>query len=103
MKEPHLDESSSHNTQEFMLPDDLGTLISDNGKETVILPKVRGEEAIPGLLSQYERAHIDIQSISLSRPSLDDVFLKYTKTRMEEVESMRNARLARRSFRRHAR
>jgi ABC-2 type transport system ATP-binding protein len=38
----------------------------------------RGEEALPALLRTLDAAGITLQSISLSRPTLDDVFLTLT-------------------------
>ena len=84
------------------IPASLGRVISENDDSTIILPRFRGEVAIPRILAEYQKAGIDILSISLSRPTLDDVFLKYTNLRMQEAESVRGARFARRSFRRHA-
>jgi|GEM_PF-6766948 len=46
---------------------------------------------------------VKVASLSLSRLSLDDVFLKYTNVRIDEAETLRQTRLTRRSFRRHAR
>jgi ABC-2 type transport system ATP-binding protein len=37
-----------------------------------------GREALPKLLPALDAAHVGIRSVTLSRPSLDDVFLKHT-------------------------
>jgi ABC-2 type transport system ATP-binding protein len=89
--------------QRFRLPEDIGTIVSESEEESLVIPKKKGEEAIPKILAEYQKAGIPVLSISLSRPNLDDVFLKYTKTRIEEAESYRDVRLTRKSFRRHTR
>jgi ABC-2 type transport system ATP-binding protein len=44
----------------------------------------RGEDALPSLLRTLDRAGIDLQSVRLSRPSLDDVFLTLTGRSLRE-------------------
>lgn len=85
------------------IPSSIGTIMSETNEETVIMPLISGEQAVPKILAEYEKAGIAIFSISLRKPSLDDVFLKFAKMRIGEAESMRSARLARRAFGRHAR
>jgi ABC-2 type transport system ATP-binding protein len=45
-----------------------------------------GERMMPDLLRCLDSKSLDVQSIMLSRPSLDDVFLKYTGRSMREDE-----------------
>jgi ABC-2 type transport system ATP-binding protein len=71
--------------------------------EVSILVKGSAEEAAPRVAKAFENSGIEIQSISMSKPTLDDVFLKFTKTRIAEVETFKAAKSNRRSFRRHAR
>ena len=73
------------------------------GREDVILVGGRAEDGVPQIVRAYEEAGQDVASISVSRPNLDDVFLKYTATRIGEAEEFRQAKSARRSFRKHAR
>jgi ABC-2 type transport system ATP-binding protein len=91
---------SSPPTQ-VVLPAEAGTIISSN-EESVNIITSDGEKAIPRILDYFEKASQKVVSISLSRPTLDDVFLKYTHGRIEEAQTMRDSRLARKSFRRHA-
>lgn len=71
--------------------------------EDVILVEGHAEEGVPAIVKSYERAGLPIASISVSKPTLDDVFLKYTTTRIEEAEAYGQARSIRRSFKKHAR
>ncbi len=92
----------SNHVAGLRVPGEVGKLISTNNEELSIVPNGRAEEALPRLILELEKQGVVIHSISISRPTLDDVFLKYTKMRIQEAESLRQARLARRSFRRHA-
>jgi ABC-2 type transport system ATP-binding protein len=87
------------------LPSDLGTVLSNStvGGETSIVVRGRAEEAVPKIMRVLEEGGMSIESLSISKPTLDDVFLKFTKTRISEAESSKQARLTRRSFRKHAR
>ena len=76
---------------------------AEGPEEEVILVSGRAEEAVPSIVMSYEAAGLELASISVSRPTLDDVFLKYTATRIGEAEAYRQARSTRRSFRKHAR
>jgi ABC-2 type transport system ATP-binding protein len=71
-------------------------------EDSVDILTVNGETAIPKIVEFYEQEGLQVLSISLNRPTLDDVFLKYAKVRIEEAESFSHARQARRSFMRHA-
>jgi len=84
------------------LPAELGTIISSNEEGSVTILTGNGEKVIPRILNVYEGAGAKVASISLSRPTLDDVFLKYTHGRIEEAQTLRESRLVRKSFRRHA-
>lgn len=59
-----------------------------------------GESLIPHLLDTLKINGVEVQAVSLKKPTLDDVFLKYTGARIEESETFRQARMARRTFRR---
>ncbi len=45
-----------------------------------------GERMLPDLLRSFDTKNLEVQSIMLSRPSLDDVFLKYTGRSLREDE-----------------
>jgi ABC-2 type transport system ATP-binding protein len=46
-----------------------------------------GEEFVPRLFEDWDPAHPPIRSVSVSRPSLDDVFLSYTGTTIRDAEA----------------
>ncbi|HTY81311.1 MAG TPA: ATP-binding cassette domain-containing protein [Dehalococcoidales bacterium] len=58
-----------------------------------------GESVIPPLLESLKAAGVAVESVSLKKPSLDDVFLKYTGTRMDERDTWQSARKSRRTLR----
>jgi ABC-2 type transport system ATP-binding protein len=58
-----------------------------------------GESLIPTLLESLRGAGIEVESVSLKKPTLDDVFLKYTGTRMDERDTWQAARKSRRTLR----
>ncbi|MGD1055384.1 MAG: ATP-binding cassette domain-containing protein [Nitrososphaerales archaeon] len=84
------------------LPEGLGSVISSEQGTVKILTE-DGERAIPRLTGFFERSGVVVQSISLSRPTLDDVFMKYAKASLHEEGTIRDARSVRRSFARHGR
>jgi ABC-2 type transport system ATP-binding protein len=45
---------------------------------TIVSRVENGGRALPGIISALEAAGIDVESVSLSRPSLDDVYLHFT-------------------------
>src|SRR6185503_2546516 len=45
---------------------------------TIVSRVENGGRALPGIISALEGAGIPVASVSLSRPSLDDVYLHYT-------------------------
>ncbi len=48
-----------------------------------------GEQALPGLLRLLDEENLEAQSVTLSKPSLDDVFLKQTgRSLREDVEKL---------------
>jgi ABC-2 type transport system ATP-binding protein len=59
-----------------------------------------GETLIPQLLDSLNAAGVQVESVSLKKPTLDDVFLKYTGDRIEEGDTFTETRRARRSFKR---
>ena len=59
-----------------------------------------GEALIPHLLESLKAVGVEVEAVSLKKPTLGDVFLKYTGARMEGGETWIEARRARRTFRR---
>jgi ABC-2 type transport system ATP-binding protein len=45
-----------------------------------------GEHVMPGMLRLLDAKRLDVQNVTLSKPSLDDVFLKYTGRSLREDE-----------------
>jgi ABC-2 type transport system ATP-binding protein len=58
------------------------------------------EALIPHLLESLKAVGVEVEAVSLKKPTLGDVFLKYTGARMEGGETWIEARRARRTFRR---
>jgi ABC-2 type transport system ATP-binding protein len=83
------------------LPAEIGKVVH-SVDDTIEILTPSGETAIPIVVAFFERNGFSVLSMSLSKPSLDDVFLKYANVRIEEAESFAHARQARRSFMRHA-
>ena len=52
----------------------------------VRLAVANGKTALPSILHKIESARIEVKSISVRSPSLDDVFVKYTGRRIREEE-----------------
>jgi ABC-2 type transport system ATP-binding protein len=59
-----------------------------------------GESLIPRLLNSLKANGVEVEAVALKKPTLDDVFLKYTGGRMENGDTWKEARRARRTFRR---
>ena len=98
--------SKSEKPTEQTLPDlsdELGVIVSRDLGMVKILTR-NGEHAIPRILEHFKDVGLYVESVSLNKITLDDVFMKYAKTRLEaeNTESNRDARLMRRTFRRRA-
>ena len=46
-----------------------------------------GARAVPVMLQALEANGVSVVSVTVARPSLDDVYLKYTGRRFEEADS----------------
>jgi ABC-2 type transport system ATP-binding protein len=46
-----------------------------------------GEEFVPRLFAEWDPAHPPIRSVSVSRPTLDDVFMSYTGSTIRDAEA----------------
>lgn len=77
-------------------------LVSEPQNGNVDLLVNNGECAIPHLVESLRLKGIDVDSASLKKPTLDDVFLKYTGARIDEGESWAETRRKRKTFRRMA-
>ena len=53
-----------------------------------------GARSVPSILAALEVAGITADSVTVSRPSLDDVYLKYAGRTMEQAEKTRNEEVA---------
>jgi len=84
------------------LPPSLGSVASFEDGVLKVLT-VDGEKAIPRITDYLEARGDVVDSVSLSRPTLDDVFMKYAKAPLQKDVSFREARSSRRSISRHAR
>lgn len=83
------------------VPPDLGTVMSYEDGELKILTQ-NGEEKIPKITDLIEGHGITVNSISLATPTLEDVFIKYAKSSLEEGRYVQ-ARAERRNLRRRTR
>jgi ABC-2 type transport system ATP-binding protein len=79
------------------------TPIADSSSEHAEILVSNGEHLIPHILESLKARGVEVEAVSLKKPSLDDVFLKYTGTRIEAGDSWKEARRTRRTFRRMVR
>jgi ABC-2 type transport system ATP-binding protein len=88
----------------LLLPRDLGTIISSDHSELKIQTPIAAELALPNIMEHFSSNGAIIESISMSKPNLEDVFTKYAKGNLKEDQGglFREARVARRSFQRHS-
>jgi len=76
------------------------TIMPQSADEHFDIVVSHGENVIPHLLDELKSIGIEVESVSLQKPTLDDVFLKYTGARMGEGASWKTTRSMRRTFRR---
>ena len=76
------------------------TTITESPNGQIDLLVSNGERLIPDLMESLKTKGIEVEAVSLKKPTLDDVFLKYTGTRIEAGESWIETRRTRRTFRR---
>lgn len=84
------------------VPSDLGSVVSSEHGTLRILT-ADGERAMPRVTDYLESKGAVVESVSLSRPSLDDVFMKYAKAPLQQDGTYKEARSARRSISRYGR
>lgn len=83
------------------VPAELGTVMEYQDGEMKILTQ-SGEEKIPRITDSLEASGITVESISLARPTLEDVFVKYARSSLD-ADNFAQARAERRNFRRRTR
>lgn len=76
------------------------SIVSESSGGQFDLLVSNGEALIPHLLESLKAVGVEVEAVSLKKPTLGDVFLKYTGARMEGGETWIEARRARRTFRR---
>lgn len=93
--------TASGKLPDSILPE-LGTVVSSS-QGTMKILTLDGEKAMPRITDYLEGLGAVVESVSLSRPTLDDVFMKYAKGSLQQERTYRDARSARRSATRHGR
>lgn len=89
----------------ILLPRELGSIVSSDHSEIKIQTPIAAEVALPRVMEYFSKIGATIESITMSKPNLEDVFTKYANANLKEdqVEGLfREARVARRSFQRHS-
>ena len=89
----------------ILLPRELGSIVSTDHNEIKIQTIGAAELALPRVMEFFTRTGTTIESISISKPNLEDAFTKYTKTALHEDQDAglyKEAKVARRSFQRHS-
>lgn len=76
------------------------TIISDSNNGFLDLVVTDGERQIPTILENLRSLGVVVETISLKKPTLDDVFLNYTGSRIEQGNAFAKVRQTRRTFRR---
>ena len=76
------------------------SVISESADGHFDLIVANGESLIPHLLDTLKANGVEVEAVSLKKPTLDDVFFRYTGARIEESETFGQARRTRRTFRR---
>jgi ABC-2 type transport system ATP-binding protein len=88
-----------------VIPPAIGSLISTE-KDTTTMKILceSGEHTIPRLMDYLEKNSFSVEKISLSKPTLEDAFMKYAKTSLDSdtTGDFRETRATRRSFARRS-
>jgi ABC-2 type transport system ATP-binding protein len=77
------------------IPGTLGTVMGYEDGELKILTQ-NGEEKIPRITDSLEQEGLSVEAISLAKPTLEDVFVKYAKS--QETGTFAQTRSERRNF-----
>ena len=67
----------------------------DGGRSIVRIIVDNAEEALPMIITALKDAGVKVTKASMSKPTLDDVFLKYTGGKIVEGGGLREARMVR--------
>ena len=84
------------------LPVELGQVVHQDDSTIKVLTH-DGHRTAPLMVLALRDQGVEIQSMSIDIPSLDDVFLKYTRKRLDEHGNISEARATRRSIARYSR
>lgn len=87
----------SVNGTALSVPDELGSVIGIDD-DLVKISTGNAENAIPPLIRHFESINIGVESVSLSRLTLDDVFMKYTRSNLQAKGTPANTHSLRRTF-----
>ncbi|MGD0645173.1 MAG: ATP-binding cassette domain-containing protein [Candidatus Bathyarchaeia archaeon] len=80
-----LSEETAHNAEALLREKVQAERLQTNGNSIYLTIK-DGERMMPDLLRSLDARNLEAQTVTLSRPSLDDVFLKYTGRSLREDE-----------------
>jgi ABC-2 type transport system ATP-binding protein len=87
----------------LILPRELGSIVSSDQNQIKIQTDKPAEFDLPKVMDFFSRSGLSVDSISINKPNLDDVFTRYTKSSLTQETGMyREARISRRSFQRHS-
>jgi ABC-2 type transport system ATP-binding protein len=84
------------------LPAELGQVVGQDDSTIKVLTH-DGHRTAPLMVLALNDQEIEMESMSIDVPSLDDVFLKYTKKRLDEHGNIAEARTVRRTIARYSR
>jgi ABC-2 type transport system ATP-binding protein len=98
-----LSKKSSPDLKVMSMPAELGSIQSNDGMTLKILCE-NGEHTIPRLMEYFEKNSIAVDMISLSKPTLEDAFMKYAGASLdsESAGTYVETRATRRSFARRS-
>jgi ABC-2 type transport system ATP-binding protein len=76
------------------------SIITGTANDHADIVIANGERRIPELLEVLRTNGIGVETVSLQQPTLDDVFLSFTGSRIEQSDTFTQARRTRRTVRR---
>ena len=74
-------------------------VLTSTSNNSVDLLVSDGEKIIPTVLESLRQNGVEVETVALKKPTLDDVFLNFTGTRIEERDTWTAARKSRRNLR----
>jgi len=83
------------------IPAELGSVIGS--EDGVVRISTEDAEKAAAIRRYYEGKGVAVESVSVNKPTLDDVFMKYAKSSIQEKGTMVETRSLRRSFARFGR